>query len=211
MGRFKDLTGLRFGKLTVVGRAESAANGRIQWTCKCDCGNHTVCMAYNLLNGHTQSCGCLHENGTRTTHGMRRTRLYRIWSDMKSRCNNQNRPRYSDYGGRGIVVCEEWEQSFEAFSDWALANGYCDGLTIDRIDNDGDYRPENCRWITRHDQGSNKRNNNLLTLNGETKTISQWAKITGIDRRTIAKRKKLGWTDERALTETKRKFTWRNK
>lgn len=205
MGKFKDLTGLQFGRLTVVARAENASNGRVQWTCMCDCGNTTVCRAFNLQNGHTRSCGCLHEDGTRTTHGMKWTRLYRVWESMKTRCNNPRSQRYVDYGGRGITVCPEWAESFEAFRDWALANGYQDDLTIDRIDNDGPYSPDNCRWTTMEVQGRNKRNNYFLTHDGKTLTISDWGKETGIERRTIAKRKQLGWSDAKALTEPVRK------
>lgn len=211
MGKFKDLKGQRFGKLTVIERAENATNGRVQWRCVCDCGNQTVCRAFNLQSGHTRSCGCLHEEGTRTTHGMKRSRLYRTWESMKTRCNNPNAQRWDDYGGRGIEVCEEWRDSFEAFRDWALANGYRDDLTIERKDNDGPYSPENCRWATKEEQARNKRSNVFMTLNGKTMTITQWAKEIGIDRRTIAKRKKLGWSDERALTEPKGKFNWREK
>ena len=209
MGKFKDLTGQKYGNLTVIERAENAPNGRVQWKCVCDCGNQTVCRAFNLQNGHTRSCGCLHEEGTRTTHGMKRSRLYRIWESMKTRCNNPSSQRYEDYGGRGIKVCNDWEH-FEAFRDWALANGYQEHLTIDRKDNDGPYSPENCRWATMKAQQSNKRNNFLLTHNGKTLTISQWAAETGIERRTIAKRKKLGWSDAEALTIPVRKQTRRN-
>lgn len=208
MGKFIDLTGQRFGRLTVIERAENATNGRVQWKCVCDCGNQVVCRAYNLQNGHTRSCGCLHEEGSRTTHGMKRTRLYRIWEGMKTRCNNPGSQRYEDYGGRGVKVCPEWE-SFEAFRDWAMESGYQDHLTIDRQNNDGDYSPENCRWATMEVQQSNKRNNFLLTHNGKTLTVSQWAAETGIERRTITKRKKLGWSDDEALTVPVRKHTRR--
>lgn len=201
MGKFEDLSGQKFGLLTVKERVKNSSSGSVRWKCLCECGNYVVCLAYNLKDGHTRSCGCLHKKGTRTTHGMRHTRLYGIWTDMKSRCDNPNMKRYFDYGGRGITICDEWHNSFESFRDWAMANGYRDDLSIDRVDVNGNYEPSNCRWIPREAQASNKRNNFLLTMDGETKTISQWERITGIERRTIAKRKKLGWTDEKALRQ----------
>lgn len=127
---------------------------------------------------------------------------------MKTRCSNPSSRRYEDYGGRGIAVCPEWD-SFEAFRDWAMASGYQDHLTIDREDNDGNYCPENCRWATMEEQQRNKRNNFYLTYSGKTLTISQWAAETGIERRTIAKRKKLGWSDADALSVPVRKQTRR--
>lgn len=120
---------------------------------------------------------------------------------MRQRCTNPQKDHYADYGGRGIIVCPEWENSFEAFRDWALANGYRDDLTIDRKDNDGPYSPENCRWATKSEQVNNTRANRYLEYNGERKTIAEWARVVGINPRVIAKRIRNGWTVERALTE----------
>ena len=194
MGTFKDLTGRRFGKLIVTGIAERGQKAGVRWKCKCDCGSTTIARSSDLNNGHRKSCGCL-------THGMSKSRVYRIWHNIKSRCENPNCPEFRDYGGRGIEVCEEWKNSFVAFRDWALANGYRDDLTIEREDNDGNYCPENCRWATKKEQANNRRSAHLVTYNGETCSITEWAEKTGIKMNTILWRLNHGWPVERALTE----------
>ena len=158
-----DLTGLRFGRLTAVkhmGKDKSGKN--TLWFCTCDCGGCTTTTTTKLRSGHTKSCGCLKlECGKATRfpqkHGLRSTRLYRIWCGMKSRCHNPNAPKYHLYGGRGIKVCDEWFSNFLAFYDWANLNGYSDDLSIDRIDCDGNYEPCNCRWATITEQNRNRR------------------------------------------------------
>lgn len=152
MGRkIKDLTGQRYGILTVVSMAGHQGDA-ITWNCLCDCGKTSVVQGKNLQSGATRSCGCQHVKHQKTG-----TRLYRIWNGMKSRCSNSTHPGYSHYGGRGITVCDEWKNSSKAFFEWALANGYEDHLTIDRIDVNGNYEPSNCRWVTQRVQCSNKR------------------------------------------------------
>lgn len=136
----------------------------------------------------------------RYKHGMSHSRLHNIWSNMKTRCFTKSYYLYELYGGRGITVCEEWKNDFLSFYTWSMSHGYSENLTLDRIDNNGNYSPENCRWTTMKEQASNRRSNHLLTLNGETKTISEWSKVVGIERRTIQRRLKLGWTVEKALT-----------
>ena len=136
-----------------------------------------------------------------TKHGCAdKERLYVIWLRMRQRCNNPTDQKYSDYGGRGISVCREWNEDYGAFKAWALANGYDDSLTIDREDNDGNYCPENCRWATRRQQANNRRTNHHLTLNGETKTLSEWEDATGINSLTILRRVRQGWSVTDALT-----------
>lgn len=162
MGRkLEDLTGWKFGRLTVIEKAEKDKYGHWKWRCICDCGKETIAYAAGLRNGSVRSCGCLVKETNariRTTHGKKRTRLYRTWINMKARCYQAKDRCYKDYGERGIEVCPEWQHDFQAFYEWAMANGYTDNLTIDRKDVNGDYCPENCRWITMAEQQKNKRN-----------------------------------------------------
>ncbi len=209
MNRLIDLTGQRIGSLTVLCRAENDKYGNVQWLCRCDCGQEVIRHSTNLLRGGNCSCGCqlaaISRANAKRTHGGRNTRLYSIWGGMRARCNNKN---MTYYGARGITVCPEWDD-FAAFRDWALSHGYTDSLTIDRIDFDGPYSPENCRWVTIKDQERNKRTNARLTFNGETHVASEWAEITGIPEKTILSRVKRGWAVGDALTTPVDERRWR--
>ena len=163
-----DMTGQTFGKLKVIAESHERyimTNGKeVVWICKCECGKIVHIRGSQLRNGHHKSCGCFKGEYCRKTqlrHGWSGTHLHSIWSSMKQRCNNPNDPKYSDYGGRGISVCKEWNDSFETFKNWAIANGYEDGkghdCSIDRVDNDGNYEPGNCRWTTAKVQANNQR------------------------------------------------------
>lgn len=198
-----DLTGRRFGRLLVVEKHGHKGKA-VAWLCKCDCGSEVIVRGKDLRSGATQSCGCIHREQLierNTTHGLCGQRLYNIWGCMVQRCYNSNTPCYNLYGGRGITICDEWRRDFRSFYDWAMTHGYKDDLTIDRIDNDKGYSPDNCRWITAKEQGNNRSTNRYLDFNGERHTISEWGKLLGIDSETISSRLRRGWSIEKTLTE----------
>lgn len=173
-----DLTGQKFGRLTVIRRGETSKCGQTKWVCKCECGKEKTVDSYNLRHGKSLSCGCLSReitSKTRKVHGLTKTRIHGIWSNMKTRCYNTNDHAFERYGGRGITVCEEWKDDFMSFYNWAMSNGYKDDLSIDRIDNNKGYSPDNCRWATAKEQNNNKRNVYKVTYQGKTQTLSQWA------------------------------------
>lgn len=159
-----DLTGMRFGKLIVVRRVDNDKQGNASWLCKCDCGNEKPVRSNALRNGRTRSCGCLLAQSSKkrmtqmlTKHGYSGSKLYKVYYGMLRRCDNPKEKEYHNYGGRGITVCQEWRENVEQFIEWALNNGYKEGLQIDRKDNDGDYEPGNCRFITTIDNCQNTR------------------------------------------------------
>ena len=191
----KDLTGQKFEKLLVISR-EPSKNGRAMWLCKCDCGNYITAMGKLLRNGHIKSCGCLHDS----IGGLSNSRLYRVWYGIKSRCYNTHHDAYARYGGRGIKMCDEWYNNFKAFYEWAIANGYNDTLTIDRIDNNKGYEPSNCRWVDKPTQQRNRRSNLYFTIDGVTKCLKEWSRVYGLNYTTVHKRvSKYGWSIGEAL------------
>ena len=201
----KDLRGIRFGRLEVIKFSEKrkspSGSKKYIWECKCDCGKVVKVDSQHLTTGHTKSCGCLHKEAkSNLTHGLSKTRVYRVWRRMKERCTNKNCKDYNHYGGRGIKLDDSW-MTFELFYSWAMANGYRDDLTIDRIDVNGPYSPENCRWSTTKEQGNNKRNCVYMELNGKTKSIKEWSEIYGINYTTLRSRLARGLPLEIALTE----------
>lgn len=195
----KNLIGKKFGRLTVVARGKNTSGGKTTWVCDCDCGKRKekAVIAYDLESGKVQSCGCLHlENnkGRNITHNQTGTRLYRIWVSMHQRCRNPKNIAYKNYGGKGISVCDEWIE-FVAFSDWALSHGYADNLTLDRIDCEDGYSPNNCRWATMKVQQNNRRNNHKISIGGVCKTIAEWSDLSGIPRATLEWRIKNNWAE----------------
>lgn len=215
MPPIRDLTGQRFGRLTVLKRGDDYIypNGKtkVMWMCRCDCGKEKDISGSALTQGLTQSCGCYKSEMKRkqlTTHGElargNDSRLYLSWECMKARCYNPHNDYYHRYGGRGISVCEEWKRSFANFREWALSNGYKEGLTIDRINFDGNYEPSNCRWATSKEQANNKCTSHFVAYNGTTKTLSQWSEATGLSYPTLLGRIKRGWSVGEMLTTPQR-------
>jgi hypothetical protein len=202
-GKFIDLLGQRFGRLKVIGYIQPKDGKRGRWDCLCDCGNRKSFVTHHLTEMGVASCGCLlSERITErnTTHGQSHSRLYGIWRNMKDRCSNPNTTFFDNYGGRGIKVCDEWINSFESFHDWSINNGYKDDLTIDRIENNLDYEPSNCRWITMKEQANNTRKNLHFTYNGETHTLPEWCEIKNVSYDKVYQRiHKLKWDFDRAI------------
>lgn len=174
MGKFVDLSGYKFGDWIVL-----EYEGKSKWKCKCSCGNVKSVVAATLKNESSTNCGC-----RKIKHGYEGTKVYRLWSYMKERCESPKHKSYKSYGGKGIKVCDEWKEA-KTFIEWCLNNGYKEGLTLDRIDYNGNYEPSNCRFITNLEQQRNKSNNRFLTIEGITKTVSEWGEIANLDRHTI--------------------------
>lgn len=202
--KFCDLTGQRFERLFVLGYAGKSNSGTPTWFCRCDCGNITRSHSPSLKSRGTKSCGCFSREGIierSTTHGQscrgKWTKTYRAWWNMVARCTVPSSTRYKNYGGRGIQVCDSWLK----FENFLNDMGECPpGMTLERVDNDGNYCPENCKWAGIIEQANNKRNNVFLEYNGQKLTISQWEKKLGFKRASLWNRIKAGWPIERALT-----------
>jgi hypothetical protein len=197
----KDISGETFGRLTAIAPVNRTPRGGIKWLCICKCSSESIVASGNLRSGSTQSCGCLAQDqlsAKQTTHGMSKHPLYITWISMKKRCYNKNYKYFKYYGGRGIRVCTYWKSSFPNFL--ADMGERPDGLTLDRIDNDSDYTPENCRWATRRMQSNNTRHNRFITHNGLTLTLAQWnRRLNGST--IVQDRIKNGWSEKRAVTE----------
>jgi hypothetical protein len=202
-----DLTGNRFGKLKVISRSETRNKYKdVLWNCLCDCGNSKLCTTGALQHGGNTSCGCTQGH---PTHGDWALRVRRIWMGMIARCYSPTATSYHNYGAKGVTVCEEWLDYF-VFKEWAYKSGYEDNLTLDRFpDKKGDYGPTNCRWATYKQQANNKTNNAILNIDNQSKTISEWADLSGINQSRISTRIKLGWDVKRAVFQpiTKNKIS----
>lgn len=199
MGRFHDLSGQQFGKLSVLERSGRNKHKQTMWLCACECGKQITTTSGSLVSGAAKSCGCSRGEANKT-HGLSGTALHHTWANIIQRCENPNNSAFKNYGGRGISICDEWRYDFQTFYGWAIANGYRDGLTIERIDVNGNYDPSNCCWATRKEQGFNRRNNHRITYNEKTQTMRQWADELELDYDVIAKRiNVLHWSVEDAL------------
>lgn len=195
--RVKNISGNVYGKLTVIEFA-GINNHKAYWLCECECGNRKTFPYGNLKYNNTSSCGCGHYEKT-ITHGMTNSRLYSIWRNAYSRCNNPNAKHYERYGGRGITFHQEWKENFESFYNWAIENGYEDGLTLERINNNEGYNPNNCKWATRTEQQANRYNTKTTEINGVSRTLSEWAKVSGHKYKTIQRRYQSGDRGERLI------------
>ena len=205
----KDITNQKFGKLTVIKRGENTPKGLATWICQCDCGNIVNVRGSDLRKGHTKSCGCASRNFFAKVifkHGFCGTRLHKIWWNIQDRCYNPKVPNYYLYGGRGVKMCQEWLDDFLDFRNWAMANGYDDTLTIDRIDVNGNYEPSNCRWITYKAQNRNKRTNRIIKYDNKEMCLSDWAKELNVDRKTLSDRLKKGWSIQKAFSTPVKKY-----
>ena len=203
MSNLIDLTGKRYGELVVIKRADNTTKGLATWECLCDCGNTTIVKGSSLRSGITKSCGCRRSKVKPTLrHGMSHTRLYYVWNNIKKRCYEKTNPAYKNYGGRGIKMCDSWKDSFESFAEWAKNSGYSDTLTIERINVNGNYCPENCTWIPGNEQQNNRTTCQLYTYKGETKNLMEWCNYFGLPYMTIYTRLfRLKWDFERAISE----------
>ena len=202
----RDLTGEIFGRLTVVRLLDKRSkHNSIYWECVCDCGKVIEVMGRSLKSGHTKSCGCYRSDllvKENFKHGMSRDPLNSVFSRMKDRCYNEKDLAYHNYGARGIYIGEEWLLDRSSFFTWAFNNGYTVGLEIDRIDNNGPYSPENCRWVTCKQNSRNKRNNHFLTFEGKIQTIAEWADEMELKYSTVAARIRRGYSIEKVLSTT---------
>jgi hypothetical protein len=199
-----DLTGRRFGRLVVLAPGARESRGYL-WCCRCDCGNVKEIRARSLKSGRSASCGCAAREAliaSNTTHGMTRNPLYWRWRAMLDRTTRPSSRAYPNYGGRGITVCDRWRDFANFHAD--MGSSFAPGLEIDRIDNDGNYEPGNCRWATRIEQQRNRRNNHRVTWAGRTMTVQDWGEHLGITPNTLLYRLRRGWDIDRAMTKDAR-------
>jgi len=208
VSKYNDLTGNKYGRLTVIEYLGKNKQYDSIWRCICDCGTEITVRAGVLLNGHTQSCGCLQISRTREshiTHGLsrdengKRTKLYHVWDGLKQRCYNPKSPFYSYYGGKGIVLCDEW-LNYKAFHAWAMSHGYKDGLSIERERINGIYEPDNCSWIPKSHQARNRSMSVVVEYNGEIKNLSDWCDLLGKNKKMLGQRLRRGWSVEKTFT-----------
>lgn len=197
-----DLTNQKFGKLVVLEKDQiKTKSGNAKWICQCECGNEVSVIGSHLRSGHTSSCGC--NRISNIAQGHAKERIYRTWKKMHIRCSDPNSDRYKWYGGKGIEVCNQWS-SFIEFRSWAYASGYDDTLTIDRINSEKNYSPDNCRWVDMKVQANNRTSNKIVYFEGKEYTVTELAEEKGMLPSTIFNRLKLGWTINRTINTPER-------
>jgi hypothetical protein len=198
--RLNNISNQRFGRLIVI-KLSHVKNRKSYWLCKCDCGNEKIVRSDCLKRDQVKSCGCLQYEHAIIKHNLSKTKIYHVWAGMKDRCLNENNKAYKHYGERGVTVCEEWQKDFMSFYNWSMQNGYEEGLSVDRINNNGNYEPSNCRWVDMKSQCNNHRRNVLITFDGKTQNIQQWANELNIKHSTLYGRLITNkWSIKRALT-----------
>lgn len=208
MGKKINMIDRKFGRLNVLNEVKQKdKDGSIKYLCLCDCGNKKIINGTSLRSGRIVSCGCYNKEIITKKEPFYKDKLYGILSSMKQRCYNKNDKAYKNYGNRGIKICDEWLNNYLNFKEWALSNGYKEGLWIDRIDNNKNYEPNNCRWATPKEQQNNKRVNVVLTINGQSKNIKEWAEYSGIKHGTLYRRLQLGWNPDDLLKEVNKKYS----
>lgn len=203
MGACVDLINRRFGSLVVKERLKMNSHREMEWLCVCDCGKEHITTSNRLTHGQTTCCReCVKTkiSVANTKHGTKPIELWHCYTNMKTRCYNEKYSLYHRYGGRGIKVCDEWLNSFEKFREWAFENGWSKDLTLDRIDNDGNYEPNNCKWSTIQEQSNNRHTNRILTLNGVSDTMANWSRKLNIPYHIIQSRLYRGWEEEKILS-----------
>lgn len=194
----KNFIGRKFGKLEVIKYVRTNEKRKTIYMCKCDCGNYKEIKRNSLVTGHTKSCGCMERKGN-LKHGQRKTKLYGTWLNIKDRCNNPNNSHFKYYGKKGIQICTEWANDFSVFMEWSLSNGYSEGLTIERIDNNKGYEPSNCKWITTGEQARNRSITKLQNINGKEMSLAEIAREFNIKPSTIYSRYRRGKRNEDLL------------
>lgn len=203
--------GQKFNKLTYLGE-DIKKNNKVYVLCQCECGTIKYIERSCLINNRIKSCGCIrlftsYKNLDTSTHGLSNTRIYKIWKGIKNRCLNKKTPSYRNWGGRGITICDEWKNDFLPFYNWSMSHGYSDELSIDRINNNGNYEPNNCRWATRKEQNRNTRQNTFYTYKGETHCLKEWSEKLNFSYKLLQQRiKRDGLSFEEAITKEVRKW-----
>lgn len=191
----------KFGRLKVILKSSTKKHNRTSYECLCDCGNMIIVTSNALKSGNTTSCGCLRKDfNNRETHGLRDHKLYNVYNNMIARCYNEKFKYYYRYGGRGISICKEWLYEFICFYNWAISSGWEDGLEIERVNNDGNYEPSNCKWVTRKQNVRNRNNTSMIEISGNKVPLAEVAEKLGLKYSTLWQRiYKLKWPIERAI------------